>query len=68
MFTENHFRHWAYNVKTEVIIATNSSSQLKKRTAHHTRYDRSLGEPGAGQWRFCHDFGKNWQKNGLPQR
>lgn len=68
MFTEYNLRHWAYNLKTEAIIGSDSSNRLKKRTAFHTEYDRSHGETGVGQWRFCHDFGKNWEKNGLPNR
>lgn len=62
------YRHLAYNVHTGEIINAPSGAILNRAVATRKRIDRKYGYIRNEHWRFCHDFGKNWQKNGLPQR
>ena len=61
------YRHSAYNVITGQIINTERGNYLKKVVAMEKKADRELYGT-SGQWRFSHDYGKNWLTNGLPKR
>lgn len=62
-------RHCAYNVVTGEIKSSTRSNHLKRWVARDTHYDRKhYHAKGAGQWRFCHDFGKRWEREGFPVR
>lgn len=62
-----NYKHLAYNLATGEIINTERSSSLKRLVAHTQKMDKTLCGV-IGQWRFCHDFGKKWEINGLPKR
>lgn len=62
------YRHLAYNVATGEIINAPTGAILNRAVATNNRISRKYGFKGISQWRFCHDSGKRWQKNGLPQR
>lgn len=61
------YRHLAYCVSTGEIISAPSGNTLKRAVALTKYYDRKYGCE-TGSWRFCHDFGKNWRKNGYPTK
>lgn len=60
------FRHLAYNVNTGEILNCTSGNTLKRAVAYTRNWDKAHGV--YGQWRFCHDHGKKWNKEGLPVR
>lgn len=62
------YRHLAYNIKTGEIINAPTGAVLKRAVAITNHIDRKHGFIGLGQWRFCHDSGNSWEKNGLPQQ
>lgn len=62
------YRHSAYNVNTGEIINAPGGNQLKRAVALTNQLDRKIFGVTGNQWRFSHDFGKSWEKNGLPQR
>lgn len=61
------FRHVAYNLITGEIMNANRGNHLKREVARTQRLNREFYHIG-GQWRFCHDYGKKWEKEGLPVR
>ena len=59
------YRHAAYNVNTGEIMNAERGNHLKRCVAIEERYNREVyGEKG--QWRWCHDYGRKWDKKGLP--
>ena len=62
-----NYKHLAYNVRTGEIINAERNNSLKRSVARTQRMDKTLCGV-IGQWRFCHDFGKKWEINGLPKR
>ena len=61
------YRHAAYNLTTGVFLIANSGNQLKKEVVRANRFAIKIW--GAkGQWRWSHDFGKDWYTNGLPSK
>ena len=67
MTTMMDYRHSAYNLTTGEIINSNSGNYLKREVARADRFDKEVYGI-KGQWRWSHDFGKNWLANGLPER
>ena len=61
------YRHSAYNVNTGEIINCTGGQQLKRAVAETQKVDRELYGV-RGQWRFSHDYGQKWDKQGLPVR
>ena len=61
------YRHVAYNLSTGEIMNCNRGNYLKREVARTERVNRELYSV-RGQWRWCHDFGKRWDKQGLPVR
>lgn len=61
------YRHVAYNLSTGEIMNCNRGNYLKREVARTERVNRELYGI-SGQWRWCHDFGKRWDKEGLPVR
>lgn len=59
------YRHVAYNVYTGEIINCAYGNQLKRAVAITKALDKEHYRIG-GQWRFCHDYGRKWDKNGFP--
>lgn len=62
------YRHCAYNIITGEIINAPTGNGLKRAVATTKRIDRKFFPNDASTWRFCHDFGKGWEVNGLPTR
>lgn len=62
-----NYKHLACNIKTGEIINTKSSNSLKHSVALTQRIDKKVYGV-IGQWRFSHDFGKEWEINGFPKR
>lgn len=62
------YRHCAINIKTGTIISCPSGNQLKRVLATDRRLNRKHHIIGENTWRFCHDFGRKWEENGLPRR
>lgn len=60
------YRHVAYNVVTGEVMNAERGNYLKRCVALEERTNRELYGI-KGQWRWCHDFGKKWEKEGLPQ-
>lgn len=60
------YRHCAYNIRTGEIINAPGGHTLKRAVALTKESDKAYYGT-AGQWRFCHDFGKKWNNLGLPQ-
>ena len=61
------YRHTAYNVVSGQIINSEKGNSLKRAVAYTRKVDKELYGT-SGQWRFSHDYGKNWLTNGLPER
>ena len=61
------YRHAAYNLITGEIINCNCGQQLKRVVAYTYKVDKEVFNT-RGQWRFSHDFGKRWEREGLPTR
>lgn len=61
------YRHTAYNLATGEIVNANHGNYLKREVARTERINRELYNVH-GQWRWCHDFGKKWDMQGLPIR
>ena len=61
------YRHVAFNLATGEIMSCNHGNRLKREVARTERVNRELYNV-RGQWRWCHDFGKKWDKEGLPTR
>lgn len=61
------YRHVAYNLSTGEIMNCNRGNYLKREVARTERINREIYKVH-GQWRWCHDFGKRWDKEGLPIR
>ena len=60
-------RHCAYDIVTRAILYCDHGNQLKRAVALTKRvHKEAFGV--TGQWRFCHDFGKKWSKEGVPTR
>lgn len=59
------YRHCAYSITTGQIINCGSGNQLKRAVALTSKVDKELYGT-SNQWRFSHDFGKKWEKKGLP--
>ncbi len=62
------FRHFAYNVGTGEIIGCKTGNALKREVKATNKRDTSLFGRVPRTWRFCHDGGKRWDKEGLPVR
>lgn len=62
------FRHLAYNVGTGEIINCASGNTLKRKAKATNKHDTRLFGKVPCTWRFCHDYGKKWDKEGLPVR
>lgn len=50
-------RHCAYDITTGEILCCDCGNQLKRSVALTKRVNKEMFGV-AGQWRFCHDFGK----------
>lgn len=61
------YRHTAYNLTTGEILNANSGSHLTRCVAINERFNREYFGT-KGEWRWCHDFGRKWEKEGLPTR
>ena len=57
---EKIYRHVAYNVTTAEVCESTSGTRLKRLVA-------AISEKG-DKWRFCHDGGARWAKEGPPKR
>lgn len=55
------YRHLAYNLRTGEIINCTHGNQLKRAVTYRA------ADETKGPWRFCHDFGKKWEK-GFPTK
>jgi hypothetical protein len=62
------YRHCAYNLSTGEILNAPSGNVLKRAVSLTNRIDRKFYGHSGNQWRFSHDFGKSWIKNGFPTR
>lgn len=60
-------KHCAYDITTGEILCCDRGNQLKRSVALTKRANKEMFGV-AGQWRFCHDFGKKWNKKGVPTR
>lgn len=60
-------RHCAYDITTGEILCCDHGNQLKRSVALTKRVNKEMFGV-SGQWRFCHDFGKKWDKKGVPTR
>ena len=60
------YRHIAFSISTGEIICCERGNQLKRLVAHSSKWNRKFNV--SSQWRFCHDYGKNWDKNGFPKK
>ena len=56
---EKIYRHAAYNVTTGEICESVSGTRLK-------RFVAAISSKG-DKWRFSHDYGSRWSKEGLPK-
>ena len=61
------YRHLAYNIQTGAIINCNHGNYLKKQVAYTAKIDREFYKTSS-TWRWCHDFGKKWDIEGLPTK
>ena len=59
------YRHCAYDIVTGEILSCERGKQLKRAVALTKKTNKELFDYN-GKWRFCHDFGKRWNKEGLP--
>lgn len=62
------FRHFAYNVNTGEIIGCTTGHNLKREVKATNKHDTRLFGKIPCTWRFCHDGGKRWNKEGFPVR
>lgn len=60
-------KHCAYDIITREILYCDRGNQLKRSVALTQRVNKEMFR-AVGQWRFCHDFGKKWSKEGVPTR
>lgn len=60
-------RHCAYDITTGEILCCDCGNQLKRSIALTKKVNKEKFGV-AGQWRFCHDFGKQWDKKGAPTK
>lgn len=60
-------RHCAYDITTGEILCCDLGNYLKRSVALTKRVNKEMFGV-AGQWRFCHDFGKKWIEKGAPTR
>lgn len=57
-----------YRVKSGVLLlGGDRGNHLKRSVALTKRVNKEMFGV-AGQWRFCHDFGKKWIEKGAPTR
>ena len=61
-------RHNAYNIVTGEVISTTTANALKRAVRWATQADMAYGYPVRDEWRFCHDYGKKWEREGIPSR
>ena len=61
------YRHAAYNLSTGEIVYCANWCHLVRKVARAEKANRKLYAI-RGHWRWCHDFGKRWDKEGLPIR
>lgn len=64
------YQHTAYNLATGEILQSPTGNSLKRAIKLTNRRNQLFapGERFRNTWRFCHDGGKSWTANGLPQR
>lgn len=60
-------RHCAYDITTGEILCCDCGNLLKRSVTLTQRVNKEMFGV-TGQWRFCHDFGKQWDKKGAPTR
>lgn len=54
-------RHAAYNTETGEILNTTTGTDLKRAVETAKTANVRYGFP-AGNWIFCHDYGKKWEQ------
>lgn len=59
------YRHSAINIRTGEILNCSNGNHLKRQVAYTQKFDKE-NYGVRGQWRFSHDYGKSWDKNGVP--
>jgi hypothetical protein len=55
------------DITTGEILCCDRGNHLKRSVALTKRVNKEMFGV-AGQWRFCHDFGKKWIEKGAPTR
>lgn len=61
-----NYRHCAYNIHTGEIINCEKSNGLKRQVAYTGKVNKYYYGANKGGWRWSHDFGKKWEREGFP--
>ena len=62
------YRHNAYNIYTGEIINCEKPNYLKRQVAYTGKVNKNYFNTNKGGWRWSHDFGKKWEREGFPTR
>lgn len=63
-----NYRHCAYNIYTGEIINGEKSNGLKRQVAYTGKFNKDHCNTNKGGWRWSHDFGKKWEREGVPTK
>lgn len=63
-----NYRHSAYNIYAGEIINCEKSNGLKRQVAYTGKVNKYYYGANKGGWRWSHDFGKKWEREGLPTK
>ena len=61
-----NYRHSAYNIYTGEIINCEKPNHLKRQVAYTGKFNKDHYNINKGGWRWSHDFGKKWEREGVP--